>query len=287
MISVKKIIALVLALVLLCAAAAADTWQAAEENLPRFRTLTELLKAAGGEKTAENRAEIETLLEEIQTANPEDYAVGRAVTDHWFKSALNSNYRRFAYRGEDKAYPLERSGLDFGGKHAFVVLGFQLENGEMQPELTGRCDAAAAAAKSFPDSILICTGGATGENNPENHTEAGEMKKYLSEKKGIDASRIFTDAEAMTTAENAVNVFRILKEQGVEAITIVTSDYHQLWAQVLFNGIAAVWKAHTGYEVRIVGNYNWRTETKQSREITGRGLGQLMSLLENGITIDP
>ena len=56
MISVKKIIALVLALVLLCAAAAADTWQAAEENLPRFRTLTELLKAAGGDKTAENRA---------------------------------------------------------------------------------------------------------------------------------------------------------------------------------------------------------------------------------------
>ena len=46
MISVKKIIALVLALVLLCAAAAADTWQAAEENLPRFRTLAELLKEA-------------------------------------------------------------------------------------------------------------------------------------------------------------------------------------------------------------------------------------------------
>ena len=91
----------------------------------------------------------------------------------------------------------------------------------------------------------------------------------------------------MTTAENAVNVFRILKEQGIEAITIVTSDYHQLWSQVLFNAIAAAWKAHTGYEVRIVGNYNWRTETKQSREITGHGLGQLMSLLENGITIDP
>ena len=66
MISMKKIIALVLALVLLCAAAAADTWQAAEENLPRFRTLAELLKEAGREKTAENRAEIEALLEEIQ-----------------------------------------------------------------------------------------------------------------------------------------------------------------------------------------------------------------------------
>ena len=287
MISMKKIIALVLALVLLCAAAAADTWQAAEENLQRFRTLTELLQAAGEDKTAENRAEIEALLEEIQADNPEDYALGRAVTDHWFGSALNSNYRRFAYRGEDKAYPLERSGLRFGEKHAFVVLGYQLENGEMQPELTGRCDAAAAAARSFPDSILICTGGATGENNPEEHTEAGEMKKYLSNTKGIDAERIFTDAEAMTTAENAVNVFRILKEQGIESITIVTSDYHQMWSQVLFNGIAAIWKARTGYEVQIVGNYSWRTETKPSRRISAHGLIQLMSLVENGITIDP
>ena len=286
MISMKKIIALVLALVLLCAAAAADTWQAAEEDLPRFRTLTELLRAAAEDKTAEIRSETEALLEEIKAENPEDYEVGRAVTDHWYKSVLNSNYRKFAYRGEDKAYPLERSGLNFGAKHAFVVLGYQLQDGEMQPELIGRCDAAAAAARSFPDSILICTGGATGANNPEGHTEAGEMKKYLTETRGIDAARVFTDSEAMTTAENAVNVFRILKEQGIEAITIVTSDYHQQWAEVLFNGIAAVWKNRTGYEIRIVGNYCWRTETKQSRETAGRGLGQLMSLLENGITID-
>ena len=65
MISMKKIIALVLALVLLCAAAAADTWQAAEEDLPRFRTLTELLRAAAEDKTAEIRSETEALLEEI------------------------------------------------------------------------------------------------------------------------------------------------------------------------------------------------------------------------------
>ena len=285
MISMKKIIALVLALVLLCAAAAADTWQAAEENLPRCRPLTELLKAAGGEKTAENRAEIEALLEEIQTANPEDYAVGRAVTDHWFKSALNSNYRRFAYRGEDKAYPLERSGLDFSGKHAFVVLGYQLQDGEMTEELKGRCNAAAAAARSFPESLVICTGGATGQRNWENHTEAGEMKMYLARDCHIDADRILTDEQAQTTLENAQNVFLILKQQGIEKITLVTSDYHQMWAQILFNAVAAIWKARTGMEVSIVGNYSYTV--RPGTKSTGGGISALRVLLREGITVEP
>ena len=65
--------------------------------------------------------------------------------------------------------------LEFSGKHAFVVLGFALADGEMTDELKARCEAAAAAAKAFPDSILVCSGGATGDNNPERHTEAGLM----------------------------------------------------------------------------------------------------------------
>ena len=49
--------------------------------------------------------------------------------------------------------------LEFSGKHAFVVLGFALADGEMTDELKARCEAAAAAAKAFPDSILVCSGG--------------------------------------------------------------------------------------------------------------------------------
>ena len=44
----RVITALFLALTLLCAAAYGERWQAAEENLPRFRTLLDLL----GELTA-------------------------------------------------------------------------------------------------------------------------------------------------------------------------------------------------------------------------------------------
>lgn len=56
--------------------------------------------------------------------------------------------------------------LPVSGKHAFVVLGLQLADGEMTDELKARCDAAAAAAKAFPESVLVCSGGATGKTIP-------------------------------------------------------------------------------------------------------------------------
>ena len=45
--------------------------------------------------------------------------------------------------------------LPISGKHAFVVLGFELADGEMADELKARCEAATTAAKAFPDSILF------------------------------------------------------------------------------------------------------------------------------------
>ena len=155
----------------------------------------------------------------------------------------------------------------------------------MTDELKGRCDAAAAAARSFPDSQVICTGGATGQRNWENHTEAGEMKMYLARDCHIDADRILTDEQAQSTLENAVNVFLILKQEGIEKITLITSDYHQMWAQVLFNAVAAIWKARTGMEVSIVGNYNYTV--RPSVKYSGAGLSALRVLLREGITVEP
>ena len=146
------------------------------------------------------------------------------------------------------------------GKHAFVVLGYELQDGEMTDELKGRCEAAAAAARSFPNTILVCSGGATGPNNPEKHTEAGLMKQYLVEVCGIEESRIFTDERAMTTAENAVNTFAIMKDQGVESMTIVTSSYHQRWGQALYNALAAIYEQQQGYHARLIGNYCFDTQ---------------------------
>ena len=199
-----------------------------------------------------------------------------SIAEHWKKIYLDPDYKLLLWGKDDP------SQIPVRGKHAFVVLGYQLQDGRMTDELKGRCDAAADAALAFPDSIIVCSGGATGSNNPEKHTEAGLMKQYLSEVRGIAPDRIFTDEEAMTTAENAVNTFTILMEQGVETMTIVTSDYHQKWGQVLYNALASVYRTDHGYSAEIVGNYCF--EIAPSQESYQRGhriaLAQLSRILD-------
>ena len=286
--SMKRPAALVLFLAMLFSAALGDGWHAAEENLPRFAELFDLLGASCAEPYTVDTAAADAVLEAIRAESADDYAFGRAVTDHWYATVCDPDYRMFLHRGGDRALVLERSGLKFGGRHAFVVLGYQLTDGMMTWELTARCDAAAAAARSFPDSILICTGGATGPNNPEGHTEAGEMKKYLTGTCGIDKSRVFTEDQAMSTMENAVNTFRILKAQGIESYTIVTSDYHQRWGQILFNAVAAVYERNEGYRVRLEANYSYPARP-DATGLTGcrSALSQLNSLLRRGVGTGP
>lgn len=276
--------ALALALALLVSVAAgAGTWKVAEENIPRFRELFSALEdATAGSPAEPDRTE--ALLEEIRGADPDDGDVAKAVADHWRAAVLDGRYRMFAYRGEEKAETLARSGLDFGKRHAFVVLGYQLQDGEMTAELVGRCEAAAAAARAFPESMLFCTGGVTGPNNPQRHTEAGMMKDYLVRECGIDVSRIYTDTEAMTTADNAVNVLGMMELRRVDSYTLVTSDYHQRWAQILFNAVAAAREKGTGYRVCLVGNYNYQARPGASR-MTGclSALSQAFHMLTQGI----
>lgn len=277
--TVKKIGALFFVFILMLSAAQAETWKAAEANQPRFLELIDLLEASVTDGAGLDEAAEDAVLEAIRQDSADDYDIARAIADHWNETVMDLHYRMFAHRGQDRAYALERSGLDFSGKHAFIVLGFQLQDGEMQEELIGRCEAAAAAARSYPDAILITTGGATGSNNPEGHTEAGMMKDYLTEQCSIDAGRIFTDTEAMTTLENAVNSFRILKEKGIETFTIVTSNYHQRWAQILFNAMAAICEKESGYKVRIVGNFNYIAQPDAARTAGCKtGLRQLATL---------
>ena len=208
----------------------------------------------------EDEARIEGDLAAIQTVSEADYPVAKSIADHWRQVYLDPSYALCCHGEGDSAPELSEAGIPDERTHAFVVLGYELMNGEMTDELKGRCDAAAAAARSFPNAILVCSGGATGPNNPEKHTEAGLMKRYLAEVCGIDESRIFTDERAMTTAENAVNTFAILKAQGVKSMTIVTSSYHQRWGQALYNALAALYEQQQGYHARLIGNYCFDTQ---------------------------
>ena len=236
---------------------------AAYDQARRGKVLCRLLEdllMAYEQPGSEDEAHIEADLSAIQAISEADYPVAKSIADHWRQVYLDPAYALCCHGEGDLVPELADAGIPNEKTHAFVVLGYELQNGEMTDELKGRCEAAAAAARSFPNAILVCSGGATGPNNPEKHTEAGLMKQYLIEVCGIEESRIFTDERAMTTAENAVNTFAIMKEQGIESMTIVTSSYHQRWGQALYNALAAIYEQQQGYHARLIGNYCFDTE---------------------------
>ena len=282
----KRLATLALTLILLISAARAEEiWKPAEKNTLRFRKLVDLLEDAVLQGSADTAA-IDKILNEIRKAKESDYAVARAVADHWYAVMLDPEYELYQYWDGIKANELEWSGLNFSGRHAFVVLGYQLDEGYMQSELIHRCDAAAAAGRSFPDSLIVTTGGRTGSNNPENHTEGALMKDYL-ERCGIGGDRIFVEEEALSTLENAEFSFRILQAEGIEKITVVTSDYHQRWGQVLFNALAAVYDAVYGYRVQIAGHYCCRARPRSTAPGSYLQMvtGQLKQIFRRGVRI--
>ena len=215
--------------------------------------LSALLSALAAEHEAGNQlaADIKAL---------EGNELAGFLVEKWNGIYSDPDYRLYIHGKDDP------EALPVSGKHAFVVLGFELENGEMRDELKARCDAAAAAAKAFPGSILVCTGGATGENNPEGHTEAGLMKEYLVQNCGIAPERVCIDESAMTTLDNAVNTFTILKDRGIDTITLVTSSYHQRRANILYETLAEIIRKTEGVSITLAGNYSCEAQASNGLE---------------------
>ena len=253
----RKTLTLLLAIMLVLAhAALADVYEISDENEMNFGRLCINLIHAYEHPSPNDAAAIQSVVDAIGAMDESDRAVAEAIADHWMRVYANPDYEMFIHDGGERATALENIGLSDDSGHAFVVLGFKLEKGEMTKELMLRCEAAAAAARSFPNAILICSGGATGSYNPKKHTEAGLMKQYLVEKCGIDAARIFIDEDARSTVENAENTFAIMRERGVTSYTIVTSAYHQRWGQVVYNCMNAFYRQAYGYEAALTGNYS-------------------------------
>ena len=270
---------------------AADNNDTFVELLKLLRSTCEILSEGDEGKLNGLLEQGDALVEQIASVNADDGDIARSIAEYWKAVYLNPDYPLCVYGGGDKADGLiltepddEKRVLKWisvyldlhhshvhrarreakepvatqsasDEKHAFVILGYKLNNGSITRELTGRCDAAAAAARSYPDSYLICSGGATGPKNPYRHTEGEEMKKYLVGKCGIDSARILTDTRAKTTEANAENTFVLLRENDIHSITIVTSTYHQKWGQAVYNTMAALYEKRYGFKVRIVGNY--------------------------------
>ena len=250
---------------LVSASAEMEKYKLTRKNFTRVDSLLERLQLRydNGYTTLGTKAE--NLLEKIRQTREEDYRILRAIAEKWEEIFLNRDYRLNLYQeGEERASELEKTGIRDGKDLAFAVLGFQLENGEMTEELKGRCQAAAAAARSFPQAWLICSGGATGSNNPDKHTEAGMMAKYLTEECGMDASRILMDETARTTTENAAHSFAMIREKGISRVLVITSDYHQRRGQLLYAAMAAIEKERAGIQITVTGNYCYQAETRVS-----------------------
>ncbi len=273
----KKTIVLLLTIILIAANCAAfaeppdhDSKPEDEERIVDLNTLISDLMNA--------RRALQLIDEDTEVLDDE---LADLITDEWKKLYMASDYRIWVNGRDDPA------DLPVSGKHAFVVLGFELVNGEMTDELKARCEAAAAAARAFPDAILVCSGGATGDNNPENHTEAGMMKDYLTTQCGIDADRIFTDEQATDTVSNALNTFEILKEQKIEGITLVTSDYHQRRARLLYAALAGFIRKTEGYSIDVAGNFSCQAAAPFKADtdalIAGFQLADMMTFLQSGL----
>ena len=259
-----------------------EEYAISDSNGEHFEQLFSDLLKASQQPSSEDSQTILTDLNAIRSVSEKDYALASSIANHWQKVYLDPEYHLCMYPEENISSGTENRDIPNTSKHAFIVLGYELQNGEMTDELKGRCEAAAAAARSFPYSVLVCTGGATGGNNPEHHTEAGLMKQYLIEQCGIRGERIFVDEKAMTTAENAVNTFEILRENEIKTITIITSSYHQRWGQVLYNGLGAMYEQKYGNAPKLVGNYSYKIEPDNSAYLNDAGIAirQLATVLK-------
>ncbi|MBR3313622.1 MAG: YdcF family protein [Atopobiaceae bacterium] len=241
---------------------------------------------------ADSEQVIDADLEAVLTDGQNDAEVLRDVTDHWKRVYLDKSYQLCLWGGQEYAPELEQAGLVDSPTHAFVVLGYELKDGQMQDELKRRCEAAAAAARTFPSTVLVCSGGATGKNNSARNTEAGLMRDYLVNVCGIDEGRILVDERAMTTAENALNTMEMLRQAGMETMTIVTSSYHQRWGQAVYNTVASLYGRDHGYRPQMLADYSYDTLPtnpvyKQDARIAVMQIAQILGLPKEAVQALP
>ena len=259
------------------------------DNAKNFGALLMDLVRAYEVPSEQDAQTIKTDLDAIRSVSENDYAVAQALTNTWEAVYLDPDSRLFLY-GKDDPAELQEYGVVNSPHQAIVILGYALSDGEMQPELISRCDAAADLAEAFPEAILVCSGGATGKNNPDKHTEAGLMKEYLTENCGIDASRIHIDEKAMTTVENVRNTFDILEKQNVQTMTIVTSQYHQRRSQALYGVMAEICRLQRGYSVRSVGNYCYEIDDSSNlpdARLAIQGMVEMLRLPKDTVSFTP
>ena len=171
------------------------------------------------------QTDIDRLLYEMGKIDAAQSDAWRSIMDYW----------SHAHSEMEQNPDVLPDGLPQDDSLCIVVLGYALaSDGSMQKELLGRLDVALASAEKYPNAYILCTGGGTASGNKQ-VTEAGQMASWLKEQ-GIDQNRIIVEDKSLTTTQNAIYSYEILREQypQVRYLAMVTSDYHMSWGYMAF-----------------------------------------------------
>ena len=220
-------------------------------NAETYQIVSDMVYLCRSE-TPDREGQIQALLENLKEVNP---ALGRTwdgIMQYW--SYVNSEMP-IRTAGLPDTLPQDES-------LCLVVLGFQLlPDGDMAPELLGRCELALACAQQYPHAYLAVTGGGTAFKNKE-VTEAGVMADWFVER-GIAPERIIREDRSQTTDQNAVNTCAILAEQypQIHSVVIITSDYHVPLGCLMFTEAALLYGFENGrVPYRVADNAAFATD---------------------------
>ena len=198
----------------------------------------------------ESEERVAALLAELRAADPDKADRWTRVMELW----------KTANAGLSLNYDVLPDGLPDTDALCIVVLGFQLNaDGSMRDELVERLRVALKSAEKYPNAFVVCTGGGTASGDAS-ATEAGRMADWLTEN-GLSPERVLVEDRSLTTAQNAVYTFELLRERcpQVTQLAIVSSDYHIATGTLLFGAEAILTAPKAGQEtVSVVSNAAWR-----------------------------
>lgn len=251
--NLRRISALLLALVLVCSTASSAQASSNEDTyISRMINYFEYY----GEDAA---IDIAYLNQQLAATDPDRAAGWAKIMDFWAQCT----------REMDLTQEVLPDGLPEDDSLCIVVLGYCLvSDGSMHKELIGRLETALAAAEKYPNAYIACTGGGTASGN-RCVTEAGQMAAWLMDH-GIDESRIIKEDKSLSTIENAQFTTALLSAEypQIQNLVVVTSDYHvfrgclYFYTDSVLNAIEG-----TGIAYNVVGHAVYRTGQIDSADV--------------------
>ena len=242
----KKLIAMVLALVMVLGLAAFPV-EAAGDADPYISDLIGYYK--NHQEAAET--DIQRTLEAMALVDPVQAEAWEQIMAYW--SHVNT----------DMVVNIGTvpEGLPEDNSVAIVILGFALNaDGTMKEELIGRLQTGLNIANAYPNSYVVVTGGGTAANNPD-VTEGGLMGAWLLEQ-GLTEDRLIIENKAPNTVGNAENTYKVLASEypQVDSFVMVTSDYHVPRGCILFYSKCLLAAYETGGEpLELISNAGYYT----------------------------